>query len=471
VRKPNLIVFLPDQQRTDTIASYPGSEKVHTPNLAKLAAQATIFERAYVTQPVCTPSRSSLMTGQWPHANGCTKNSVPLAPQHLTFVELLNDPDYHAGYMGKWHLGRENSVQRGFQEWVSTEGASDYAGYLIGQGKVPDKSGQTFSTEMVSKLPLELSKPRFLETRACEFITRHQKRPFILFVAFVEPHSPYFGPLNNEHAVEEITLDSSATAEVSGDIPLRYRLMQEWQEEQGLLDRKRLPEQYYFGLGRDEYLLLKQRYLGLVSMVDMSIGAILGTIETCNLSEETIIVHTSDHGDMLGAHHLFGKEVMYEQATRVPLLITMPGQKRSARIAQPVSHIDFVPTLLELLGAPRHLQCGGSSLAPLLHGTSVAPAPVFMEWSPNRMKLAKHSSLARPRVAKRAMEESTRTVVTPDGWKLSLRDKDLCELYNLKDDPEEMRNRYSEPADAPIVAKWTAEIKKWQLRVDDSLEL
>src|SRR5437868_9933897 len=104
-RKPNLILFLPDQQRADTLARY-GGMKIHAPNLNKLASESVIFERAYVTHPVCTPSRSSLMTGTWPHINGCTRNSVPLDRQFRVLPELMEDKDYRSAYIGKWHLGR-----------------------------------------------------------------------------------------------------------------------------------------------------------------------------------------------------------------------------------------------------------------------------------------------------------------------------------------------------------------------------
>jgi arylsulfatase A-like enzyme len=129
-RKPNLVLFLPDQQRADTIARY-GGVKVHAPNLNKLASEAVVFERTYVTHPVCTPSRSSLMTGTWPHTNGCTRNSVPLDRRFRVFPELMEQSDYRAAYIGKWHLGEEGPIGRGFDEWISTDDHGDYTNFLI----------------------------------------------------------------------------------------------------------------------------------------------------------------------------------------------------------------------------------------------------------------------------------------------------------------------------------------------------
>ena len=370
-RKPNLILFLPDQQRADTLACY-GGVKVHAPNLNKLASESVIFERTYVTHPVCTPSRSSLMTGTWPHINGCTRNSVPLDRRFRVFPELMQDTDYRTAYIGKWHLGEDGPAGRGFQHCISTDGHGDYSNFLISKSIAPDKPNGQFSEVAVSNLPTELSRPKFLEKHACDFIEKHQREPFILVVAFVEPHSPYNGPLNDVNPLDEVELDATATLPEHQDIPLRYRLMREWQQAEALLDRERLPIQLFFGFTPDEYRSIKQRYLGLVTLVDQSIGAILGCLERCGLRDDTIVVHTSDHGDSLGAHHLFGKETMFEEATRVPWLIRLPGQTRQKMISNPVSHIDFVPTLLDLLGQSNHPQCAGKSLLPLINEEAAA---------------------------------------------------------------------------------------------------
>src|SRR4029079_7028409 len=139
-RKPNLILFLPDQQRADTLACY-GGVKVHAPNLNKLASESVIFERTYVTHPVCTPSRSSLMTGTWPHINGCTRNSVPLDRRFRVFPELMQDQDDRPAYSGKWPLGEDGPAsaeasagkpaRRGFEHYISTDGLGDYTNFLL----------------------------------------------------------------------------------------------------------------------------------------------------------------------------------------------------------------------------------------------------------------------------------------------------------------------------------------------------
>src|SRR5215472_3495748 len=469
-RKPNLILFLPDQQRADTLACY-GGVKVHAPNLNKLASESVIFERTYVTHPVCTPSRSSLMTGTWPHINECTHNSVPLDRRFLVFPQLMQDQDYRTAYIGKWHLGEDGPVGRGFQHYISTDNHGDYSNFLISKGVAPDKSNGRFSEIAISNLPIDLSRPKFLEKHACDFIEKHQSDPFILVVAFVEPHSPYNGPLNDVNPLDEVELDVTATLPESEEIPLRYRLMREWQQAEAILDRQRFPAQLFFGITHDEYRSIKQHYLGLVTLVDQSIGAILDCLERCGLRDDTIVIHTSDHGDSLGAHHLFGKETMFEGAARVPWLIRLPGQTRSKMVSQPVSHIDFVPTLLDLLRQPNHPQCAGKSLLPLIDNENALPQNVLVEWAPNRAKVKKGSRLARRRVIKRAVEESTRALVSADGWKLCLRDKDLNELYNLKNDPFETRNLYSDPGCTSMIMRLAGEIHDWQESTNDKLRI
>ena len=469
-RKSNLIVFLPDQQRADTMSCY-GNKKIHSPNLAKLASESVVFQRAYVTHPVCTPSRSSLMTGMWPHTTGCTKNSVPLNAQFRVLPELLDDKNYRTGYMGKWHLGNETQAQRGFEEWISTEEISDYSNFLIDVGLRPDKPDGSFSAVTISELPLELSKPKFLEQHALQFIERHRKDPFILVVAFAEPHSPYNGPFNNEHLFSEVELDPSATIPLCDGVPLRYRLMQEWQQAEALLDRKRRSNLFFFGVTSEECRSIRQRYWGLVTLIDQAIGSILDYVERVGLRDDTIIVHTSDHGDMMGSHHLFAKEVMFEGAVRVPYLIRLPNERQCRIVEQAVSHIDFIPTLIDLLGQPRMPQCSGVSRVPLLRGEVMPPENVFIEWSPNRTKIKKKTSLASRRMIKRAVNESTRTIISPGGWKLSLRDKDLNELYNVNDDPGESRNLYFDAQYAAIISRYTDEIHRWQERVHDRLRI
>jgi arylsulfatase len=470
-RKPNLLVFLPDQLRADTIVGM-NANTVHAPNLHKLASQAVVFERTYITHPICAPSRSSLLSGTWPHANGCTNNQATLAKKFPCLPELLADSDYRTGYFGKWHLGDEFSAQRGFEEWASTEeffksaessrkieGVSDYTKFLISKGYKPEAArGKSFSQSLISRLPFEFRKPKFLETRACEFLQYHRDHPFILFIAFFEPHPPYEGPFNKEHPLESVSLDASAGDTFGDDMPLRYRLVQE-------VYRKRLPT-------TEQYRETKQKYLGLIYEIDRCIGTILSKLDDLGLTDQTITVLTSDHGDMMSGHGLLGKRMMFEPSARIPYLIRMPEQHRPLRHAQPLSHIDFAPTMLELLGKTPAAQLAGQSRANCIRGNASPSEFVFIEWAPGKeKKTGERSKLASKEQIKECLRESTRAIVSPDGWKLCLRDKDKNELYNLRDDPDERHNLYYSQGQRDVIDRLTREIHLWQQRVSDTVEV
>jgi arylsulfatase A-like enzyme len=487
--KPNLIIFLPDELRADTIVGAQAGA-VHAPNLHQLAAESVIFDRAYVTQPICAPSRSSLLSGTWPHANGCTNNKGVLPRKFLCLPEMIGDSDYNCAYFGKWHLGDEFLPQHGFSEWASLiesfkpvvhehhtkrrleeffawlrgarishiPTASDYTAFLISKGYRPDAGrGRYFSQKFGTKLPFEASKPKFLEIKACDFLERHHDKPFVMFVAFFEPHPPYTGPFNNEHPFDSIQLDSTATDVFGAEIPLRARVRQ---------------ENYRKKLGNaDGYRRIKQNYFGLINEIDRCIGTIREKVKQLKIDNRTITVLTSDHGDMMSAHGLLGKGLMYEQSAGVPYLVQIPGQN-THRISQPVSHIDFVPTMLDLLNKPPHSQCAGKSRASLIRGESQPAESVFLEWSPGKSGInPAESSLAGQQAIADCLRESTRCVVSADGWKLSLRDKDKNDLYNLHDDPDESRNLYYTNTQTAVISRLTEEIHAWQQRTGDSVKV
>ena len=164
---------------------------------------------------------------------------------------------------------------------------------------------------------------------------------------------------------------------------------------------------------------------------------------------------------------------MFEQAVRVPWLIKVPGQKPH-RVMQPVSHIDFIPTLVELLDRPTASQPVGKSLVSLMRGEKTQPEDILIEWNPYKKRekrLKKGTTLAPQSQVEQAISESTRTVISPDGWKLSLRDKDLNELYNLNDDPQELRNLYYRGQHSKVIADCGDKIRRWQESTSDNVKL
>jgi arylsulfatase A-like enzyme len=478
-RKPNLLFLWTDEQRPDTMKAY-GNHKIHAPNLNKLAAQSVVFQNAYVSQPVCTPSRSTVMSGLWPHQSGCIQNNIPLPAGVRCFPEIVNDSHYRTGYFGKWHLGDEIFAQHGFKEWKSIEDGyrkyyalnrdkekkSDYWHFLKDLGYEPDTKNNDFSRGFAARRPLEHCKPKFLERQTIDFLKRQRNEPFMLYVNFLEPHMPFYGPLDNEHDPEEINIPPNFNNLPGENDPLRYRLFQQRYYEGGFNNLPLKTEK--------DWRRLIANYWGLVTQVDRSVGAILGALENLGLAEDTIVVYTSDHGDMMGAHRLLAKTVMYEESVKVPWLMRFPKKQRDQIVVKnAVSHIDLVPTLLELMEFKKEYDLPGKSLVPALRTETRKGEDVFVQWNPGS------GFSVPPELQKKYGQEkmnqianaSIRTIVSADGWKLSLCDGDKSQLFNIKKDPYETMNLFYSGEYQDVIAKLSKRIQTWQESVGDTFQV
>ena len=475
-KKPNLLFIWTDEQRADTMAAY-GNQKIRTPNLDRLAKQSFVFQKTYVTQPVCSASRSSVMSGLYPHTSGVTYNNIPLSENILCFPELLNDPDYHTAYMGKWHLGNELFPQHGFDTWISIEdqynsffseekdreARSDYHHWLLEKGYQPSNPKENiFSRSFAASLPIEHCKPKFLEEKACKYLEAHQNDPFVLYVNFLEPHMPFTGPLDDMYKPEDTDLPESFYDSLDENEPLRYRLY-----------RESFIHQY--GEKEEDMRQLIAKYWGLVSQVDKSVGTILDKLEEMGLADNTLVVYTSDHGDMMGAHHMVEKQVMFEEAVRVPFMLKAPFiSKNQTIIQQRVSQIDIVPTLLDLMGKYIPVSLQGKSLTSLLKGEVMTEDYIFIEWNPYQnywQGILKSTQLAGEEEIKRAVLSYTRTVISPDGWKLCLSNSDHSQLFNLNEDPFETTNLFTNPIYQNRIDFLTTKIEEWQKATRDTVDL
>lgn len=484
---PNLLFIYTDEQAQRTLASY-GNDRMQMPNLNRLAGSACLFEQAYVTQPVCTPSRSSLLTGLYPHSNGCTANNLSLPANVPCLPEMLTAGRHHCAHIGKWHLGDELFAQHGFNEWISVEDAynrwfspgrdrtlrSSYHHFLTSHGFTP-RHGDTFSRSETARLPETWGKPAFLAAEACRFLHENSRRPFVLFLNFLEPHMPFFGPRDQQYPPADIPLPENFDAIPGPGQPLKLRFLQHAYRHCGISG---LPLQT-----PADWQRLIANYWGLCSLIDTCSGRVLDCLEQLQLADNTIVVFTSDHGDMMGAHQLVAKCVMYEEAVRVPLLLRLPGQRHPHRCPGPVSQIDLVPTLLELLGEtlPDHLQ--GQSLAPSLHDPAQStPKPVCIEWNGNETGAGAALTTTPPPDWLRQMPEppeqiaqacaaQIRTVITPDHWKFNCSTNGEHELYNLHNDPGERHNLCQHPETKAIRIHLRRLIEQWQQQTADTLTL
>ncbi len=458
--KPNLLFLWTDEQRADTMAAY-GNTRYRVPAMNRLASQSIVFDHAYVTQPVCTPSRSCVMTGLWPHQSGCIKNGIPLKAAAKTVPELLGDASYRTAYMGKWHLGDEIFAQHGFEEWQAIEDAiyrskysagrdknarSAYHHFLVRCGFKPEDDGD-FSRSFATTLPVEYSKPSFLANEASNFILKHRSEPWMLYVNFLEPHMPFASALDDLHSEEDTPLLNFPGTPL-GPEPEWYKRRRG--ELPGAKKRK--------GVGAEQRAKLQRQarhYAGLCSLVDQALARILWMLEATGQADNTIVVYTSDHGEMMGAHGLMAKQVMYEESVRVPLLLRAPSL-RPRHAAQPVSHIDIVPTVTELLGAPDS-GLPGRSLVPVLKGDARPESHAFLEWTTDSS-----DSGAGP---------NGRTVVSPDGYKLVLHDSDRSMLFDRNKDPLELNNVYRKPEYAAVQSRLRKKIEGWQKETSDKMVL
>jgi arylsulfatase len=486
-KKPNLLFIFTDQQTARTMKSY-GNPGIDTPNMDRLAAQSYLFENAYVAQPVCTPSRATLMTGLYPHNHNCIGNNVLLSEDIPCLTELGDFSEYRKGYFGKWHLGDEIYAQRGFETWVSCEDNyreyyrdgrdrmrnCTYASFLLEQGFQPDvleaDGFSGFSREYCSRLPEQFGKPAFLASEASRYIREHKDEPFIMYVNFLEPHMPYFGPRDDQYDPSLIPLPDNFYDEPGASNPLKLKLFQQAYRTYGHSGLLLETEQ--------QWRKMISNYWGLVSLVDKYMGNILDELTECGLYDDTIIVFTSDHGDMMGSHQLLAKCVMYQESIQVPLLLKLPGQSGGQRVSWNASQIDLVPTLLDLLGheAPENLP-GQSWVPTLTEGKPLRESNVFVEWSGKECGLEgflkKGYSLdcwkdtATPEEAEKAIRASVRTIITPDGWKYNESAIGEHELYCLAVDPSERTNVYRDPIHNAKLKQLQSLLSEWRTRTAD----
>ena len=483
--QPNLLFLYTDEQAINTLAAY-GNRQIAMPHLNRLAEQSVVFEQAYVTQAVCTPSRSSLHTGLYPHTNGCVRNNLPLDEGIPCLPEMMPRGEYAAAHIGKWHLGDEIFAQHGFATWVSIEDEyrryyrpgrdpeekSSYYHFLVEHGYTPQHS-DVFRRSETARFPEEHSKPAFLARKVSRFLREHRDRPFLCYVNFLEPHMPFTGPRDDQYDPASMPLPANFDALPDETQPLKARLLSKRYCEWGIGG---LPLQT-----PDDWRRVIANYWGLCSQVDTYVGEMLATLEACGLAENTIVVFTSDHGDMMGSHRLIAKGFMFEEAVRVPLMIRLPGQTAGRRVRGPVSQIDLVPTLLDLLGQPAPDSLQGRSLRGLCEGEGNADRPVFIEWNTDNLggQIAQGNYTLPPatldaysrEALAAAAADQVRTVVTPDGWKLNCSEQGRHELYHLGDDPCETANLYRRPEYAGQVRQLRALIRDWQARTGDTVAL
>lgn len=434
VDKPNILFIFSDDHAEQAISAY-GSKVNQTPNIDKLAAAGARFTNSFVTNSICTPSRATLLTGQYSHLNGVpvfncfdgTRDNV---------AKQMQAGGYHTGMIGKWHLGSDPT---GFDRWIVLPGQGEYwnPSMLVPGHKLTLK-GHT--TDITGDLGVE-----WIETRPKDkpfFLMLHQKAPHRKW----QPDERNMALFRNKTFREPETLfDNYATRPAA--LPENKQTIA---RDLNQSDLKQSPPAGLEGkdLVRWKYQRYMQDYLACVQGVDDNVGKVLECLDRNGLMANTIIIYSADNGWYLGEFGLYDKRFMYEPGLRVPLIACGPGIKSGITPADFVANIDLAPTFLDLAGLPVPASMQGRSLAPLLRGESPD------DWRKSVYYRYYHSPGHHNTAAHYGVRTATHKLI--HYWQ-----KDAYEMFDLTKDPMEQHNLLlsGDEAELPEIAKVFSELK------------
>jgi arylsulfatase A-like enzyme len=422
MKRPNVLVLFTDQQRWDTI-NCAGNPHIQTPNLDRLAREGVLFENAFCNNPVCMPSRQSMLSGQYPSAIGCNANGIEMREGVPTLATILKPYGYHTANLGKLHFKnhsnrnhREPHPTYGFDHLVLSDEPGCYDDAYIKWVEAHDPSQvencrcttpPAWTGKPVVKQPRDTHEPylfegpehlthsAFVADETADFIRHHSGQPFFAIAGFYAPHAPVNPPAR---FVEMYDISQ---------MPLP--LMAEGENRLGLSD--------------DEWRKVKAYYYALVTHVDDQIGRILAALDEVGEREDTIVIFTSDHGDHLGDHGTVAKGPPgYDSCLHVPLIVCWPGAiPGGQRKPELIELVDIAPTLVDLCGVQIPPVFQGRSFRPLMQGEAYEERPsVFMEY---------HDPFG----------VSWKTVRTHE-FKYCISNREGELLFDLRSDPGELNN-------------------------------
>jgi choline-sulfatase len=365
--RPNFLVVMVDQLSGPLFSDGPASF-LHAPNLSRLAERSVRFNANYCASPLCAPSRAAFMSGQLPSRTGVYDNAAEFSSSVPTFAHHLRRLGYRTTLSGKMHFVGPDQLH-GFEERLTTDI------YPADFGWTPDwtKPGERIDwwyhnlssvthagvAEMTNQLEYDDEVAHFARQRIFDFARQGDGRPFCLAVSFTHPHDPY--------VMRQKYWDLYRDA----DIPMPGAAIS--YEEQDPHSRRILDscDWQRFRIGEDDIRRARRAYFASISYLDETIGGLLDALKTCGFAENTIVVFTSDHGDMLGERGLWFKMNFFEGSGRVPLMIAAPDRFAPRRVNTPTSLLDVLPTLVELAGGTTRdaaATLDGASLVPLASG-------------------------------------------------------------------------------------------------------
>jgi len=433
-KRPNILFIFSDDHAEHAISAY-GSKVNQTPHLDRLAAAGARFTNSFVTNSICTPSRATLLTGQYSHKNGVPVfNRFDGSRDHV--AKHLQAGGYHTGIVGKWHLGSDPT---GFDRWIVLPGQGNYwdPQFLV-PGHALTIRGHC--TDITGDLAIE-----FLETRPPD-------KPFFLMVHQKAPHRNWQPDERNKAKFKDAVIPEPAT--LWDDYATRPAALPENRQTIARdLNRTDLKQEPPAGLTGTELVKWKyqrymQDYLACVQGVDDNVGKLLDHLDAEGLAADTLVIYSADNGWYLGDLGMYDKRFMYEPGLRVPLIARGPGIKAGITPDQFVANIDLAPTFLDLAGLPIPVSMQGRSLAPLLRGERPA------DWRETVYYRYYHDPGHHNTRAHYGVRTATHKLI--HYWKL-----DAWELFDLRQDPTEQHNLLFDPAEAakPEVAQVCADLK------------
>ena len=366
--RPNILFLMADQHRADCLG-IDGNSAIHTPNLDRLAREGARFRCAYSSTPTCTPARAALLTGMSPWNHGMLGYARVAERYPVEMPQLLRDCGYHTLGIGKMHWSPQRGGH-GFEQLILDEATrvespdfiSDYQAWFASMAPQLNSGatgiGPNSYRAAPYALPEELHPTCWTASVAERFLAGYDgSAPFFMKVSFVRPHSPYDPPKRWKGYYESRDLPSPCEGA--------------WSERNRVRDTDK--DTLWRGdLGKEQVRQSRQGYYGSVSFVDEQIGRMLETLERRGMLENTLILYTSDHGDMTGDHHLWRKGYAYEPSARVPMLIRWPDgmleAERGTVYDSPVELRDILPTFLDAAGTPAPRPIDGRSMLDLIRG-------------------------------------------------------------------------------------------------------
>jgi len=407
---PNVIVFFTDQQRWDTTGVH-GNPLGLTPNFDRLAGRGTHLNHMFTCQPVCGPARACLQTGLYATTVGCYRNAIPLPPDATTLAHHFNQAGYQTGYIGKWHLADRNIVgavpeaaRGGYQYWLAAN--------------VLEFTSDAYNTVMYDGQGTEVKLPGYRVDAQTDAVIRYidaqQNDPFFLFVSYLEPH-------HQNHLDDYPPPDG-----------YRERYTGRWIP----------PDLAALGGSTHQHL---GGYYGMVKRLDEALGRIQDALKSLNLSDNTIILFTSDHGCHFKTRNGEYKRSCHESSIRVPTAFCGPGFDGGGRLEQLVSLIDLPPTLLDAAGLPVPPEMQGRSIMPLVRREATAwPDDVFVQISEAQVGRAVRTQ--RWKYGVDAPDKSGQDNAGSDRYEEQY-------LYDLQVDPYELTNLVGLESHQPVAEK------------------